>query len=69
VVAVGGALVLVLVPIGAALLFPAAVGWILAAEVVVLSAVLAAEGVREYRLFRVAFNSRNARLPESEPKA
>jgi len=65
-VAVGGALVLVLVPIGAALLFPAAIGWILAAEVVVLSAVLAAEGVREYRLFRVAFNSRNAKLPEKE---
>jgi hypothetical protein len=60
VVAVGGALVLVLVPIGAVLLLPAAIGWILAAEVVVLSAVLAAEGVREYRLFRVAFNSRNA---------
>jgi len=67
-VAVGGALVLVLVPIGAAILFPAAIGWIVAAEVVVLSAVLAAEGVREYRLFRVAFNSRNAKLPESEPK-
>jgi len=67
-VAVGGALVLVLVPVGAALLFPAAIGWILAAEVIVLSAVLAAEGVREYRLFRVAFNSRNAKLPESEPK-
>jgi hypothetical protein len=67
-VAVGGALVLVLVPIGTALLFPAAIGWILAAEVLVLSAVLAAEGVREYRLFRIAFNSRNAKLPESEPK-
>jgi hypothetical protein len=67
-VAVGGALVLVLVPIGAALLFPAAIGWILAAEVVILSTVLAAEGVREYRLFRVAFKSRNAKLPESEPK-
>ncbi|MEX0629456.1 MAG: hypothetical protein WEE67_03350 [Chloroflexota bacterium] len=65
-VAVVGALVLVLVPVAAALLVPAAIGWILAAETVVLSAVLAAEGVREYRLFRVAFNSRNAKLPESE---
>jgi hypothetical protein len=63
-IAVSGALVLLLVPIAAALLFPAAIGWILGAEVVVLSAVLAAEGVREYRLFRVAFNSRNAKLPE-----
>ena len=63
-VAVVGALVVVLVPVAAALLFPAAIGWILAAETVVLSAVLAAEGVREYRLFRVAFNSRNAKLPE-----
>jgi hypothetical protein len=62
-VAVGGALILVVVPIAAALLFPVAIGWILAAETVVLSAVLAAEGVREYRLFRVAFNSRNAKLP------
>jgi hypothetical protein len=67
-VAVGGALVLLLVPLGAALLLPAAIGWIIAAEVVVLSAVLAAEGVREYRLFRVAFNSRNAKLPEAEPQ-
>lgn len=35
-------------------------------EAVLLSAVLAAEGVREYRLFRAAFNSRNAELPDAE---
>ncbi|MGH2462968.1 MAG: hypothetical protein ACRDFZ_04995 [Candidatus Limnocylindria bacterium] len=63
------ALILVLVPIAAAFLVPDAIGWILAAEAALLSAVLAAEGIREYRLFRVAFNSRNAKLPESEPQS
>lgn len=67
-VAVAIAVALVLVPISAALLVPAAIGWVLAAEAVLLSVVLAAEGVREYRLFRVAFNSRNAKLPEVEAK-
>jgi hypothetical protein len=60
---------LVLVPIAAAAFMPAAIGWVLAAEGLFLSAVLAAEGIREYRLFRVAFNSRNAKLPEAKAKA
>lgn len=67
-VAVGIAVVLVLVPAAAALWFRTATAWILGAEAVLLSAVLAAEGVREYRLFRAAFNSRNAKLPDSEGK-
>jgi hypothetical protein len=67
-VAVGIAVVLALVPIASVVLVPTAIWWILAAEGVLLSAVLAAEGVREYRLFRAAFNSRNAKLPDSEVK-
>jgi hypothetical protein len=67
-VAVAIAVLLVLIPIASAVLVPTAIWWILAAEGVLLSAVLAAEGVREYRLFRAAFNSRNAKLPEAESK-
>jgi hypothetical protein len=63
------AAILVLVPIAAAAFLPAAVRLVLAAEALFLSAVLAAEGIREYRLFRVAFNSRNAKVPESKEKA
>ncbi|MGH2489691.1 MAG: hypothetical protein ACRDFR_08765, partial [Candidatus Limnocylindria bacterium] len=64
-VAVGIAILVALVPIASALLVPSVIGWVLAVEAVLLSAVLAAEGVREYRLFRAAFNSRNAKLPDS----
>ena len=67
-VAVGIAVILALVPIASVVLVPTAIWWILAGEGAVLSAVLAAEGVREYRLFRAAFNSRNAKLPDSEAK-
>jgi len=60
--------ILVVVPAAAALLAPAAVAWILAAEIVLLSVVLAVEGVREYRLFEAAFNAQNAQLPGPEPR-
>jgi hypothetical protein len=68
-VAVAIAVALVLVPVAAGLVVPAAIGWVLGGEGVLLSTVLAAEGVREYRLFRAAFNSRNAKLPAAEAKA
>lgn len=67
-VAVGIAILLALVPIVAALLVPSVIGWVLAVEAVLLSTVLAAEGVRAYGLFRVAFTSRNAKLPDSTAK-
>jgi len=62
------AVILIVVPIAVAFLFPAAIGWLLAVEGVVLSAVLAVEGVREYRVFQAAFKGRNAQIPEPERK-
>ena len=43
----------------------AAIRWTLAVEALVLAAVLAIEGVREYRLYRSAFTAWNAQLPPS----
>jgi hypothetical protein len=47
-------------------IWPDALGWTLVVESVVLSAVLAVEGIREYRLFQTRFNAQNARLPKSD---
>jgi hypothetical protein len=66
----GGALVLALaavlvaVPVVAAVAAPAALGWVLVAELLAASVVLAVEGVREYRVFQRHFDERNALLPE-----
>jgi hypothetical protein len=48
--------------------------WVLAVESIVLSVILAAEGIRAYRLFRKRFNRLNSRLPtqtkaRSSPRA
>lgn len=59
------AAMIVAVPLGVTLWWNAAIGWTLAVEALVLAAVLAIEGVREYRLYRSAFTAWNAQLPPS----
>ncbi|MEK6190897.1 MAG: hypothetical protein AABM41_01070 [Chloroflexota bacterium] len=60
------AALIVAVPVVVGFIWPDALGWTLVVESVVLSGVLAVEGIREYRLFQTRFNAQNAKLPKSD---
>jgi hypothetical protein len=59
---------IVVIPLLTAVVLPDAFGAVLVAETALLSAILAVEGWREYRIFRERFVSQNRKLPVEPPR-
>jgi hypothetical protein len=59
---------IVVIPLLTAVVLPDAFGAVLVAETALLSAILAIEGWREYRIFRERFVSQNRKLPVEPPR-